>query len=128
MSKKENKEWMKILNSEEFMILREESTEMPGSSDLNDEKRKGSYHCVGCDQKLFSSKMKYDSGSGWPSFFQSFENVFETKTDHLQGYPRTEYHCIKCGGHHGHIFDDGPKPTGKRYCNNGKVLTFKEEK
>lgn len=128
MSKKENKEWMKILNSEEFMILREESTEMPGSSDLNDEKRKGSYHCVGCDQKLFSSKMKYNSGSGWPSFFQSFENVFETKTDHLQGYPRTEYHCIKCGGHHGHIFDDGPKPTGKRYCNNGKVLTFKEEK
>jgi peptide-methionine (R)-S-oxide reductase len=128
MSKKENKEWIKILSSEEFMILREESTEMAGSSDLNGEKRKGFYHCVGCDQKLFNSAMKYDSGSGWPSFFESFENVFETKTDHLLGYARTEYHCKKCDGHHGHIFDDGPKPTGKRYCNNGKVLTFKEEK
>ena len=126
--KKTNSEWAKTLEPEQFLIMREEGTEMPGSSNLNDEKRKGSYHCVGCDQKLFSSEMKYDSGSGWPSFFQSFENVFETKTDHLQGYPRTEYHCIKCGGHHGHIFDDGPKPTGKRYCNNGKVLTFKEEK
>ena len=106
--------------------MREEGTEMPGSSNLNDEKRKGFYHCVGCDQKLFSSDMKYDSGSGWPSFFESFKNVFETKTDHLLGYPRIEYHCSKCGGHHGHIFDDGPKPTGKRFCNNGKALTFKE--
>ena len=77
--KKTNSEWAKTLEPEQFLILREEGTEMPGSSDLNDEKRKGSYHCVGCDQKLFSSEMKYDSGSGWPSFFQSFENVFETK-------------------------------------------------
>jgi peptide-methionine (R)-S-oxide reductase len=126
--KKTNSEWAKTLEPEQFLIMREEGTEMPGSSNLNDEKRKGFYHCVGCDQKLFGSDMKYDSGSGWPSFFKSFENVFETKTDHLLGYPRIEYHCNKCGGHHGHIFDDGPKPTGKRYCNNGKVLTFKEEK
>ena len=119
---------MEVLNSEQFMILREESTEMPGSSDLNNEKRKGFYFCLGCNQKLFSSDMKYDSGSGWPSFFQSYENVFETKTDHLLGYKRTEYHCKQCGGHHGHIFDDGPDPTGKRFCNNGKVLVFEKEK
>jgi peptide-methionine (R)-S-oxide reductase len=125
--KKTNSEWAKTLEPEQFLIMREEGTEMAGSSNLNDEKRKGFYHCVGCDQKLFSSDMKYDSGSGWPSFFESFKNVFETKTDHLLGYSRTEYHCSKCGGHHGHIFDDGPKPTGKRFCNNGKALTFKEE-
>ena len=124
--KKTNSEWAKELEPEQFLIMREEGTEMPGSSDLNDEKRKGFYHCAGCDQKLFGSDMKYDSGSGWPSFFKSLESVFETKTDHLLGYPRTEYHCSKCGGHHGHIFDDGPKPTGKRFCNNGKALTFKE--
>ena len=124
--KKTNSEWAKTLEPEQFLIMREEGTEMAGSSNLNDEKRKGFYHCVGCDQKLFSSDMKYDSGSGWPSFFESFKNVFETKTDHLLGYPRIEYHCSKCGGHHGHIFDDGPKPTGKRFCNNGKALTFKE--
>jgi peptide-methionine (R)-S-oxide reductase len=124
--KKTNSEWAKTLEPEQFSIMREEGTEMAGSSNLNDEKRKGFYHCVGCDQKLFSSDMKYDSGSGWPSFFESFKNVFETKTDHLLGYSRTEYHCSKCGGHHGHIFDDGPKPTGKRFCNNGKALTFKE--
>ena len=126
--KKTNSEWAKTLEPEQFLIMREEGTEMAGSSNLNDEKRKGFYHCVGCDQKLFSSDMKYDSGSGWPSFFESFKNVFETKTDHLLGYSRTEYHCSKCGGHHGHIFDDGPKPTGKRFCNNGKALKFKEEK
>ena len=124
--KKTNSEWAKTLEPEQFLIMREEGTEMAGSSNLNNEKRKGFYHCVGCDQKLFSSDMKYDSGSGWPSFFESFKNVFETKTDHLLGYSRTEYHCSKCGGHHGHIFDDGPKPTGKRFCNNGKALTFKE--
>ena len=75
--------------------------------------------------KLFDSNTKYESGSGWPSFYQSLPDVFETKTDHLLGYARTEYHCKKCGGHHGHIFDDGPNPTGKRYCNNGVCLVFK---
>ena len=123
--KKTNVEWAEILEPDQFLIMREEGTEMAGSSDLNDEKRKGFQHCAGCDQKLFSSEMKYDSGSGWPSFFESFENVFETKTDHLLGYPRVEYHCNKCGGHHGHIFEDGPKPTGKRFCNNGICLVFK---
>ena len=94
-------------------------------SKLNNEKREGSYHCVNCGVKLFDSKTKYESGSGWPSFFKSLPDVFETKTDHLLGYARTEYHCKTCGGHHGHIFDDGPKPTGKRYCNNGICLIFK---
>ena len=98
---------------------------VPGSSALNNEKRDGSYHCVGCGTKVFDSSMKYESGSGWPSFFQSLPNVFEEKIDTHLGFPRIEYHCKKRGGHHGHVFDDGPKPTGKRYCNNGVCLTFK---
>ena len=113
------------LTPEQIFILKQEGTETPGSSPLNNEKREGSYHCVGCGTKLFESKTKYESGSGWPSFFQALANVFETKTDHNTGYTRTEYHCKKCGGHHGHIFDDGPKPTGKRFCNNGICLVFK---
>ena len=118
----------KKLTSEQNHILKEEGTEPPGSSNLNDEKREGSYHCIGCDVKLFESNTKYESGSGWPSFFKSLPNAFETKTDYLLGYARTEYHCKNCGGHHGHIFDDGPEPTGKRYCNNGVCLIFKEKK
>ena len=113
------------LNEEQLAVLFKEETEKPGSSNLNQEKRQGSYHCVNCNTKLFDSNKKYESGSGWPSFFESLSEVFETKTDYLLGYPRTEYHCKKCGGHHGHIFDDGPKPTGKRYCNNGICLIFK---
>ena len=113
------------LTDEQKSILFEEKTEAPGSSDLNNEKRIGSYCCANCGIKLFESGTKYESGSGWPSFYQSLPNVFETKTDHLLGYPRIEYHCKNCGGHHGHIFDDGPKPTGKRYCNNGICLNFK---
>ena len=113
------------LTSEQKLVLLEEGTEPPGSSNLNNEKRKGSYHCVGCDEKLFESDTKYESGSGWPSFFKSLPNVFETKTDYLVGYARIEYHCKTCGGHHGHIFEDGPEPTGKRYCNNGICLVFK---
>ena len=114
----------KSLTPEQKHILLEEGTESAGSSPLNHEKREGSYHCVRCDTKLFESKKKYESGSGWPSFFESLPNVFDTKVDRLLGYPRTEYHCKKCGGHHGHIFEDGPEPTGKRYCNNGLCLIF----
>ena len=126
--KKSKLEWQKQLDTEQYMILREEGTERAGSSELNSEKRQGSYYCAGCNTKLFDSSMKFDSGTGWPSFFKSLPNVFETKTDNLIGYPRTEYHCKKCKGHHGHLFDDGPKPTGKRYCNNGTCLVFKPKK
>ena len=121
--KKINKE----LSEEQKLILFKEGTEAPGSSELNYEKKEGSYHCINCGVKLFESNTKYESGSGWPSFFKSLPDVFETKTDYLLGYPRTEYHCKNCGGHHGHIFDDGPKPSGKRYCNNGLCLIFKEK-
>ena len=123
-----NSKLNKDLTPEQRHILREEGTEPPGSSPLNQEKREGDYHCVGCDTKLFSSSAKYESGSGWPSFFSSLPGVFETKTDMYTGYARTEYHCKECGGHHGHIFDDGPKPTGKRFCNNGLCLVFKPKK
>ncbi len=123
--KMNNKNWNSKLSPEQNYILTQEGTEPPGSSSLNNEKREGLYYCAGCNTKLFDSKMKFESGSGWPSFFESFPEVFETKTDTHAGYPRTEYHCKKCKGHHGHIFDDGPKPTGKRYCNNGLSLIFK---
>ena len=123
--KKENEN--PILTEEQYYVLRGEGTEHPGSSPLNKEKRNGSYHCVGCGTKLFESSKKYESGSGWPSFFEALPNVFETKIDTLIGSPRTEYHCKKCGGHHGHIFNDGPQPTGKRFCNNGICLIFKEK-
>ena len=123
--KMKNKDWDADLTPEQNYILKQEGTEPPGSSPLNNEKREGSYHCAGCDIKLFDSDMKFDSGTGWPSFYKSLPNVFETKTDNHIGYERTEYHCKNCKGHHGHLFDDGPKPTGKRYCNNGTCLVFK---
>ena len=116
---------VKNLTEDQKHILLKEGTEPEGTSPLNSEQRVGGYYCVGCDTKIFESKKKYDSGSGWPSFFEALPNVFETKIDNSTGLPRTEYHCKKCGGHHGHIFDDGPKPTGKRYCNNGTCLIFK---
>ena len=115
-----------MLSKEQKYILFEEGTEPPGTSPLNYEKREGYYHCAGCNTKLFESKSKYESGSGWPSFFEALPGVFETKIDTSIGSPRTEYHFKKCKGHHGHIFDDGPKPTGKRFCNNGILLIFKE--
>ena len=117
-------EWQTRLSQEEYYILRKEGTERPGTSILNDEKRKGKYHCVGCEQPLFSSDMKFDSGTGWPSFFDYFPNALEFKTDFKIVIPRKEYHCSRCGGHHGHVFKDGPEPTGLRYCNNGLVLNF----
>ena len=123
MSKKINPN----LTEEQQSVLFEEGTELAGTSELNHEKREGSFHCANCSEKLFDSNTKYESGSGWPSFYESLPDVFETKTDHLLGYPRTEYHCKKCGGHHGHIFDDGSQPTGKRYCNNGICLIFKKK-
>jgi len=117
-------EWSRILTTEQFRILRKEGTEAPFTSPLNDEKRKGTYACVGCELPLFTSDMKFDSGTGWPSFYTSIEGHLETKTDFKLILPRTEYHCARCGGHHGHVFKDGPKPTGERWCNNGVALEF----
>lgn len=117
-------EWRKRLTREQFGILREEGTEPAGTSPLNSEKRPGLFACVGCGLPLFTSAMKYESGTGWPSFFTTIPGVFGTKTDYKLILPRTEYHCIRCGGHHGHVFDDGPPPTGKRWCNNGIALKF----
>ena len=116
------------LTAEQKLVLFEEGTELAGTSDLNHEKREGSFHCANCGEKLFESDTKYESGSGWPSFYKSLPEVFVEKKDMHIGYPRTEYHCKKCGGHHGHVFEDGPKPTGKRYCNNGVCLIFKPKK
>ena len=113
------------LTEEQQSVLFEEGTELAGTSELNHEKREGSFHCANCGEKLFDSTTKYESGSGWPSFYKSLPEVFVEKKDMHIGYPRTEYHCKKCGGHHGHVFEDGPKPTGKRYCNNGVCLVFK---
>ena len=112
------------LTAEQKLILFEEGTERPGSSELNSEKRKGVFHCAGCDLPLFSSDTKYDSGTGWPSFWDSIQGAVETKVDFKLIVPRTEYHCSRCGGHQGHVFSDGPKPTGKRYCNNGLAIKF----
>lgn len=117
-------EWKKRLTPAQYQVLRQEGTERAGTSPLNNEKRKGTYHCAGCDLALFESTMKYDSGTGWPSFFDFIPGTIKTKTDFKLFYPRKEYHCARCEGHHGHVFDDGPQPTGLRYCNNGVALKF----
>lgn len=117
-------EWKMRLDEEAYHVLRDEGTEAPFSSPLNDEKRKGEFACAGCNLVLSTSDYKYDSGTGWPSFWDMIEGRIETKTDFKLVLPRTEYHCARCGGHQGHVFKDGPKPTGLRYCNNGIALKF----
>ena len=117
-------EWRKRLPGESYSVLRKEGTERAGTSPLNDEKRPGVFVCAGCGLPLFTSEMKYESGTGWPSFFTTIPGVFGQKKDFYLIYPRAEYHCKRCGGHHGHVFDDGPPPTNQRWCNNGVALKF----
>ena len=117
-------QWKQKLPDNAYRILRHEDTERPFTSPLLKEKRKGIYACLGCDLSLFESQTKFESGTGWPSFYQAIKGHIGTKTDFAIGYPRTEYHCARCSGHHGHVFNDGPRPTGLRYCNNGFALKF----
>ncbi len=117
-------EWKRRLGEASWRVLRHEGTEQPFSSPLNDEHRRGVFVCKGCALPLFQSGWKYDSGTGWPSFFRVIEDNIGTKTDRLIGIARTEYHCVRCLGHQGHLFMDGPQPTGRRYCNNGVALSF----
>jgi len=119
-------EWREILSPDAFAVLRKQGTERPFSSPLDNEKRAGVFHCAGCDLDLYASETKYDSRTGWPSFYQAIaDNRIGTSTDYYLVYPRTEVHCARCDGHLGHIFDDGPRPTGKRHCLNGVALAFK---
>lgn len=125
---KSDQEWKKELDRQEYNVLREEGTERPFTSSLLDEHRDGVYVCAACGLPLFKSSTKYNSGTGWPSFYQAIDGHVETKTDYKLVLPRTEYHCARCGGHQGHVFEDGPEPTGLRYCNNGVALRFQEQK
>ncbi len=122
--KRSEAEWKQRLTPQQFDVLRREGTERPFTSPLNEEKRVGVFVCAGCSLPLFTSAMKFDSGTGWPSFFTTISGAFATSRDFKLIWPRTEYHCVQCGGHHGHVFDDGPPPTGERWCNNGVALRF----
>ncbi|HUA52364.1 MAG TPA: peptide-methionine (R)-S-oxide reductase MsrB [Candidatus Sulfotelmatobacter sp.] len=122
--KLDDEEWRKRLTPEQYAVLRRHGTERAGTSPLDKRYDPGAYLCAGCGQTLFTSETKYDSGSGWPSFWSPIEGAVDTSTDFKLIYPRTEVHCSRCGGHLGHVFDDGPAPTGQRYCMNGVALTF----
>jgi peptide-methionine (R)-S-oxide reductase len=125
---KTDEEWRKTLTPEQYKVLREHATERAGTSPLNIEKRDGVFYCAGCGTALFDSDTKYDSGSGWPSFFKPLEQSVATTTDNSYGMSRTEVTCATCGGHLGHVFPDGPRPTGERYCMNGTALRFEPKK
>jgi peptide-methionine (R)-S-oxide reductase len=118
-------QWKAKLSKNQYWILREAGTERPGTSPLNKEHRKGTFLCAGCANQLYASSTKFESGTGWPSFYQPLPGAIVTQTDYKIGYPRTEVLCADCGGHLGHVFDDGPKPTGKRYCMNGGAMVFR---
>lgn len=120
-------DWREVLTKQQYEVLFEEGTERPFTHELNHEKRSGTFVCAACHLPLFKSETKFESGSGWPSFYQPIEGNLEKKTDFKLLVPRTEYHCARCGGHQGHVFNDGPAPTGQRYCNNGTSLKFVPE-
>jgi len=128
MIEKTDGEWAASLTPEQFRVLRQHGTERAGTSPLNAEKRHGTFRCAGCGQPLFSSETKFESGTGWPSFFAPLENAVGTTTDNSFFMSRVEVHCANCGGHLGHVFEDGPRPTGLRYCMNGAAMNFDPEK